>query len=427
MKQLKFLLIMILPLFLMGSSCKKDDDPVKDDTPENPQNPDEPQEPDPDEGKLPPVEGQSPNTNYKPAFKGQTRIGGVKTETAFRFDVLTTSLDNPWSIKQLPDGRFVVTERHGTLRIVKGDGEVSDKINGFPSVDSRSQGGLLDVLVAWDFTTSRMLYFTLAEEKENGSLTAVGKGKLSNDETKIENFTIIWRAMPYFDNSMHFGSRLVFDSKGNLFVSTGERSDSRTRPNAQKLNVAYGKVVNITTDGTAVKGNPYENTKNALAEIYSYGHRNPQGLAIHPVTGDLWLSEMGPMGGDEINRIEAGKNYGWPTITYGLEYSGVKVGDGITQKTGMEQPLYYWDPVVSPSGITFYSSDVIPEWKNNLFIGCLSGQHIIRLVINKNNKVIGEERLLDGESQRFRDITEGKDGGLYTVTDEGRLYKISKK
>jgi glucose/arabinose dehydrogenase len=249
---------------------------------------------------------------------------------------------------------------------------------------------------------------------------------LSPDEKKIENATVIYRAIPAYDGDKHFGSRLVFGRDGFLYVSTGERSDLETRPKAQQLNAALGKILRITKDGKPAPGNPFISDKNALPEIYSYGHRNPQGLAMHPTTGDIWDSEMGPRGGDEVNIIKAGKNYGWAMITYGIEYSGEKVGDGITQKAGMEQPVYYWDPVLSPSGMTFYSGNTIPEWENNLFIGGLSSTHICRLVI-KDNKVVGEERLLEKERQRFRDIAQGKDGALYAVTDDGRLYRIGKK
>ena len=378
---------------------------------------------------LPPVETEAPNVDYKPAFEGQTRVNGVKTKTPYKVQIIAEGLANPWSVASLPDGRLIVTEKKGVLRIITTEGVVSSAITGFPEVDSRRQGGLLDVVAAPDFNTSRMLYFTLAEfakNKSEGSLTAVGKGKLSVDESKIENFQIIFRAIPYFDNSMHFGSRIVFDNKGNIYVSTGERSDLRTRPKAQLLNNGYGKIVYITTKGDPVEENPFINNAEAMPEIYSYGHRNVQGLDIHPTTGDLWASEMGPRGGDEINLIKPGKNYGWPTIGYGIEYNGNKVGDGITQMEGMEQPVYYWDPVLSPSGMTFYNADVITEWKDNLFIGGLSSKHIARLVI-KDNKVVGEERLLEKENQRFRDIEVGTDGALYAVTDEGRLYRIAKE
>jgi glucose/arabinose dehydrogenase len=377
-------------------------------------------------GTLPPVETQPANTNYAPAFEGQTRIGGVKTITPYEVKIIAEGLSKPWGVTPLPDGRLAITEKGGTMRIATAEGSVSDPIIGFPAVDDRGQGGLLDVAPAPDFESSRMLYFTFAEKKPQGSLTAVGKGKLSTDETKIENFQVIFRAVPYFDNSMHFGSRIVFDKNGNIFVSTGERSDLATRPKAQLLDNGYGKVIHITPEGKPVPDNPFIGVTGAMPEIYSYGHRNAQGLAIHPETNELWLSEMGPRGGDELNLIEAGKNYGWAVITYGLEYSGKPVGEGITQKEGMEQPIYYWDPVLSPSGMTFYSSDIIPEWQNNLFIGGLSSKHIARLVI-RDHKVVGEERLLANENQRFRDVAEGKDGALYAVTDEGRLYRISKK
>jgi len=373
-----------------------------------------------------PVETEKPNTNYKPAFDGQTRIASVITTTPYETTVITDKLSSPWAVTSLPDGRLAITEKAGTMRISTPTGQLSDPIAGFPEVDDRSQGGLLDITSAPDFETSRILYFTLAEKTSQGSLTAVGKGKLSADEKQIENFEIIYRAIPYYDNSMHFGSRIVFDSKGNIFLSTGERSDMETRPKAQTLDNGYGKIIHITPHGTPVAGNPFVNTQGALPEIYSYGHRNGQGLAIHPVTQELWLSEMGPRGGDEINLIKPGRNYGWPTITYGIEYSGETIGEGITQKEGMEQPVYYWDPVLSPSGMTFYSSSEIPEWQNNLFIGGLSSKHIVRIVL-ENNRVVGEERLLANENQRFRDITEGKDGALYAVTDEGRLYRIAKK
>ncbi len=375
---------------------------------------------------YPPVETKAPNADYKPAFEGQTRISGVKTTTPYEVNIIAEGLSSPWSVASLPDGRLAVTEKAGKLRIVTKEGVLSDAITGFPNVDNRGQGGLLVVVPAPDFNTSRMLYFTFAERKPEGSLTAVGKGKLSADESKIENFEVIFRAIPYFDNSMHFGSRIVFDNDGNIFVSTGERSDLKTRPKAQLLDNGYGKVVHITSEGKPVEGNPFVNIPDALPEIYSYGHRNPQGLDIHPETGELWLSEMGPQGGDELNLIKSGENYGWATIGYGIEYNGDKVGGGITQKDGMEQPVYYWDPVLSPSGMTFYSSDVMPEWKNNLFIGGLSSKHIARIVI-QNNKVIGEERLLEKENQRFRDLEMGNDGALYAVTDEGRLYRIAKK
>lgn len=373
-----------------------------------------------------PVETKEPNTNYKPAFEGQTRIGGVKTSTPYEATMLTDKLERPWGIAVLPDGRLLITQKEGSMLIVTPQGNVGAPITGLPPVNSESQGGLLGVTIDPSFSSNRMVYWAFSENISGGTVTAVAKGKLSADEKKIENATVIYRAMPAHNGFQHYGGRILFDKNGNLFVSTGERSDIETRPQSQHLNSALGKVLHITTDGKPAAGNPFLNNTNARPEIYSYGHRNVQSLAFHPGTGDLWEAEFGPRGGDELNRIEPGKNYGWPIITYGIEYKGPKIGDSITQKEGMEQPVYYWDPVISPSGMTFYSSDNIPEWKNNLFIASLSGMHILRLVI-ENNKVVGEERLLADEKQRFRAVVQGTDGALYAVTDGGRLYKIAKK
>lgn len=372
-----------------------------------------------------PVETKAPNSDYKPAFAGQTRVAGVKTTSNFRAQVLSDKLDRPWGITSLPDGRFLITEKDGDMRIASADGTLSEKIKGIPAVNNAGQGGLLGITIDPDFSANRMVYWTFSQSNPDGNLTAVAKGKLSQDEKSIENAQVIYRATPAHKSALHYGGRILFDKTGNIIFSTGERSDLETRPQAQFLNSSLGKVIRITTDGKAAPGNPFENRSDARPELYSYGHRNVQGLALNPATGDLWESEFGPRGGDEINLIKPGKNYGWPTITYGIEYAGPKIGDGIQQKEGMEQPVYYYDPVISPSGITFCSSDAIPEWKNNLFVSALSGTHIARLVI-KNDKVVGEERLLEKESQRFRDITQGKDGALYAITDQGRLYRIGK-
>lgn len=372
------------------------------------------------------VETKAANTDYKPAFEGQTRIGGVKSSTEFEYTVLDSSLARPWGITALPDGRLLVTEKEGTMRIVSATGGAGSPLKGVPKVNSEGQGGLLGICLDPSFEQNKMVYWAFSESLPAGNVTAVAKGKLSDDEKSLEGVKVIYRATPGYKGTLHYGGRVIFSKEGHLFLSTGERSDLETRPQAQDLNSGLGKVIRMTTDGKAVAGNPFEGKSGARAELYSYGHRNVQGIAFHPVTGDLWETEFGPRGGDELNRVEAGKNYGWPVITYGLEYSGKTIGDSIQHKEGMEQPVYYWDPVISPSGITFYNSDVIPEWKNNLFIACLSGMHICRVVI-ENNKVVGEERLLASEEQRFRDITQGKDGALYAITDQGRLYKIFKK
>jgi glucose/arabinose dehydrogenase len=249
---------------------------------------------------------------------------------------------------------------------------------------------------------------------------------LSNNESALEGVTVIYRAGPAYAGSSHYGGRVIFDQSGNILVSTGERSDLATRVQSQSLNSGLGKTIRITTEGHPAPGNPFVGQSDARPELYSIGHRNPQGLARHPVTGDIWQSEHGPRGGDELNRVASGANFGWPITTYGIEYNGQRVGNGIQRREGMTQPVYYWDPVVSPSGMTFYTGDRIAEWRNNLFIGALSGMHIVRLAI-ENNRVVGEERLLVTERQRFRDLTMGTDGALYAVTDPGRLYRIDRE
>lgn len=376
---------------------------------------------------LPPVETQKPNADYKPAFEGQTRVNAVTTSTPFEGVVIAEGLKSPWGIAELPDGRLLITQKEGTLCIVDAAGKLSEPITGLPKVDPSGQGGTFGIALDPNFASNRLVYWAFTNPEENGNQTALAKGRLADDEKTIENATIIYKAGPVYKGNLHFGGRILFDKAGNIILTTGERSDLVTRPQAQDLKSALGKIIRVTTDGKPAAGNPFANDSNALPEIYSYGHRNPQGVALHPVTGDLWSSEFGPRGGDELNRVEAGKNYGWPVITYGIEYSGKEIGTPpIQQQEGMEQPVYYWDPVLSPSGMTFYTGDAIPEWKNDLFIAGLSSTHIARLVID-NNKVVGEERLLAKEGQRFRDVIQGKDGALYAVTDAGKLYKIDKK
>jgi glucose/arabinose dehydrogenase len=378
-----------------------------------------------DTTKFPPVETQESNTDYKPAFAGQTRINGVRTTTPYQVEKLATKLGRPWAIVPLPDGRLLITEKSGYMEIRAGDGSLIKKITGFPAVDDRGQGGMLDVAPDPAFANNKTIYWSFSEKYGNGNLMAVAKGQLSVEEGTIKNVVVIFRATPELKSTLHFGSRLLFDKNGYLFVSTGERSILDGRKQAQWLHSGLGKIFRITKEGKAASGNPFLNDKNAMPEIYAYGIRNAQGLDIHPVTGELWETEFGPRGGDELNIIRAGKNYGWPTITYGLEYSGSKVGDAIQQKAGMEQPIYYWDPVLSPSGMAFYRGNAIPEWKNNLFIGGLSSVHIARLVI-VNNKVVGEERLLEDKKERFRDVAY-VNNMLYAVTDNGNMYRISKR
>lgn len=376
---------------------------------------------------LPPVESKAPNSNYPSAFEGQTRVRGMQTTTAYDVQIVTEGLNSPWGMALLPDNRILVSEKEGVLRIVDTDGTISEAITGLPAVGTEGQGGLLGILLDPDFANNRMLYWAFTHEEPGGNQTAVAKGRLSDNDKTVENAKIIYKATPLYKGKLHYGGRLLFDKTGHLLLTTGERSDLEIRTQAQDLNSALGKIIRITKDGEAASDNPFIGTPGALPEIYSYGHRNPQGIALHPQTGDLWETEFGPRGGDELNRIEPGKNYGWPVITYGIEYSGKEIGDpAIQQQEGMEQPIYYWDPVLSPSGITFYTANAIPEWENNLFITGLSSMHIARLAI-QDNKVIGEERILSTLGERFRDIIQGNSAELYTITDSGKLYKIHKK
>jgi len=328
-------------------------------------------------------------------------------------------------VNPLPDGRLIIADKAGYITIFSADGQPLKKITGLPKVDDRGQGGLLDIALDPDFAKNQVIYWTFSEKYGKGNLTAVAKGVLSEADSSIKNAKVIFRATPDLKSEAHYGSRLLFDKEGFLFVSAGERSILDGRKQSQWLNSGLGKVFRITKDGKPAPGNPFIGKPDAMPEIYSYGHRNPQSLDINPATGDLWEAEFGPRGGDELNLVKPGNNYGWPIITYGIEYSGAKIGDSIQQKEGMEQPVYYWDPVVSPSGMVFYTGDAIPEWKNNLFIGGLSSLQIIRLVI-ENNKVVGEEHLLTDQKERIRDVTQ-YNGKLFAVSDGGVLFRISKK
>ena len=373
----------------------------------------------------PPVETNKANSDYKPAFAGQTRIGSVKTNTPYTATVISTELKGPWGIHVLPDGRLLISSKPGIMQIVTTDGKIDKTITGFPEVQFQGQGGLLDVNIDPNFTENRMVYWTYAQPGEGGATLAVAKGKLSADETKLEDVKVIWEASPRYKGAGQFGSRLLFDKQDNIFVSSGDRQSGDIRVKAQDLSATTGKIIHITKEGKPVAGNPFIGKADAKPEIYALGFRNPDGFSINPSTGDLWEAEFGPRGGDEINLIKPGGNYGWPVVTYGIEYSGQKVGDGIQQKEGTVQPVYYWDPVISPGCMMFYTGN-IAEWKNNLFVGGLSGMHIARLII-KNNKVVGEERLLEDKHERWRCIATGKDGAIYAGTDSGKLYKISKQ
>jgi glucose/arabinose dehydrogenase len=337
-----------------------------------------------------------------------------------RVETVAQGLQFPWGLAFLPDGRMLVTERAGRLRLAERDGRLSEPLQGVPQVLAGGQGGLLDVTLSPTFAEDRMVYLSFAEPGEGGGSTAVARGRLG--ERGLEGTQVIWRQQPKVAGANHWGSRLVFRRDGTLFVTTGDRFAYRDR--AQDLSVTIGKIVRIAPDGSPPRDNPFVGRQGARAEIWSYGHRNVQAAALHPQTGDLWTVEHGARGGDELNRPEAGKNYGWPVITYGVDYSGARIGEG-TAKAGMEQPVYYWDPVIAPSGAAFYTGDAFPDWRGSLFIGGLVSRVLVRLTLD-GTRVAREERYLAEVGERIRDVRQGPDGFLYLLTDNvaGRILRV---
>ncbi len=345
-----------------------------------------------------------------------SRDGVVKVET------LARGLEHPWGLAFLPDGRMLVTERPGRLRIVGRNGDLSKPLAGVPRVLARAQGGLLDVELDPQFADNRLVYLSYAEPGEDGMAgTAVARGKLT--DTRLEDVQVIYRQHPKVKGANHFGSRLVFTRDGALFVTQGDRYEYREK--AQDLSTGLGKIVRINPDGSVPNDNPFVGRSGARSEIWSYGHRNIQAAALHPETGQLWTVEHGARGGDELNHPEAGKNYGWPVITYGVDYNGDSIGEG-TAKPGMEQPVYYWDPVIAPSGMLFYTGEAFPEWRHSILVGSLSPGLLVRLTL-KDGKVTHEERYLGDLRERVRDVQQGPDGFLYLITDSdnGRILRIS--
>lgn len=363
--------------------------------------------------------------NQQPAFAGQTRAPAVRTEAALTHTVVASGLDHPWGLALLPDGRWLVTERSGSLRIIGADGAKGAPIAGLPRVDARGQGGLLDVAVGPTFGQDRLIYWSYSEPREGGNATSVARGRLSDDGARVENVQVIFRAMPTYDGDKHFGSALAFDGRGHIFITLGERSDRPMRPQAQDLASHMGKTIRVNLDGSVPQDNPFVGRQGALPEIWSLGHRNMQGIAI-AANGDVWTVEHGTRGGDEINLDQAGKNYGWPDAAYGVEYAGGAINAGETQRAGTEQPIYYWDPVIAPGGMTFYDGAMFPGWRGNLLVAGLKEKHIARLVL-ENNRVVGEERLLTDLGERVRDVAVGPDGAVWAITDEanGKLVRLA--
>ena len=372
-----------------------------------------------------PLETRQANVpEQRPAFEGQTRACGVTTDAVFDVVVVARGLEHPWAVEPLPGGDVLVSERPGRLRIVSAAGAIGSPITGLPAVDARGQGGLLDVALSPAFDTDRTVYWSYSERREGGNATSVARGVLSADRRSLAQVQVIFRAMPAYDGTMHFGSRLTFGPDGMLYVTLGDRSDAPMRPQAQQLDSHMGKIVRIGPDGAVPPDNPFVGQSNARPETWTLGHRNVQAAAVDP-QGRLWVVEHGTKGGDELNLVERGKNYGWPLQAYGEEYSGRAIAGAQTQVSGMEQPEYYWDPVIAPSGAQFYTGDAFPAWRGNLFIGGLGDLRLVRLVL-ENDRVQGEEHLLVDRRQRVRDVRQGPDGALYVVTDQpnGELWRI---
>jgi glucose/arabinose dehydrogenase len=362
-------------------------------------------------------------------FPNQTRAPyerGVPVDVT----VITDQLNLPWSLAFLPDGRMLVTEKRGSMRIVHADGSLSGAIPGVPRVEATGQVGLLDVALDPEFASNHRLFFTFSEPVNSGASfhIAVARATLDEKAPSLNDVKVIFRAVPDLSSgrSANSGGRLAIARDGTLFVAIGDRSSSPPYQFAQQLDKHVGKIVHITADGAAAPGNPFASQQGALPEIWSVGHRTPEGLTFDS-NGQLWETEHGPRGGDELNKIEKGHNYGWPVIVHGIDYPGNPIGEGITEKAGMDQPIYYWDPVIAPSGLAVYHGSLFPSWEGSILVGALSGRRISRLTL-KNDRVVSEEPLLLDQQSRIRDIRVGPDGAVYVLTDtDGKLLVLKPK
>lgn len=372
-----------------------------------------------------PLETRAANApTQQPAFPGQTRICGAASNVAFDVTVVA-KLVKPWAVEPLPGGDLLVTEKAGRLRIVSASGTVGEPISGVPAVDARGQGGLLDVALSPNFASDRTIFWSFSEARDGGNGTSIARGMLSADRTSLSDVRVIFRVLPAYNGQLHYGDRIAFGPDGNLYASFGERSDKPMRQWAQRLDSHLGKVIRIRPDGSVPSDNPFVGQANAMPEIWSVGHRNPQALAFDP-QGRLWEAEHGTRGGDEFNLIEKGKNYGWAEVAYGIEYSGEAIPNTVTQRAGTEQPVYYWDPVIAPSGMQWYTGNAFPAWRGSVFLGGMKDKKLVRLTLD-GRRVTSEEWLLTDRNQRVRDVKQGPDGFLYIVTDEtaGELWRIS--
>jgi glucose/arabinose dehydrogenase len=377
------------------------------------------------QGAAAPVEQGPPNVpDFRPAFPEQTRAPEAASSLTLEVTTIADGLDHPWGIALLPDGGFLVTERSGTLRLVGADGAISDPVAGLPEVFVSGQGGLLDVTVSPNFAEDRLIFWTYAKPVGDRSATAAARGRLAGDGASVTEVRDIFVQDPPSPTDKHYGSRIVLDGEGHAFVTTGEHSSTAERVFAQDLAKTYGKVVRIDLDGTPPADNPFAGRDDAIPAVWSYGHRNIQSAALD-AEGRLWIAEHGPKGGDEVNLVRPGANYGWPVISYGENYSGTPIGEGVTAREGMEQPIYYWDPVIAPSGMAFYEGAMFPDWQGDLLVGAMRPGALVRLEL-EGDKVVGEERLLTDQG-RIRDIAIARDGAILVVTDaaDGKLLRLA--
>jgi aldose sugar dehydrogenase len=359
--------------------------------------------------------------HQKPAVAGQYRAPENKSNVAFDQTTVVSGLQSPWAIAFLPGGKMLVTEKlPGRLRVLNANGTlVEAPVAGLPAVDGRGQGGLLGLALDPNFATNRLIYWSYTElQADKTNNTAVARGRFVDDATapRVENVQVIFHQAPSLNSTLHYGGRLVFRRDGTLFITLGERSITEGRMQAQKMDSLLGKVVRVNADGSIPKDNPFVGKAGVRPEIWSFGHRNVQAATLHPTTGELWEVEHGTNGGDELNVAKKGLDYGWPTIAYGIEYQGGRITGDEQVKAGMEQPVYYWDPNIAPSGMTFYTGSAFPAWKGSLFVGGLGGTALVRLVV-EGEKVVGEERLVQENNERIRDVVQGPDGNLYLLTD----------
>lgn len=377
-----------------------------------------------------PVEQGKPNVpEFKPAFPEQTRVPASNSGVSPAVESFTGPLEHPWGMDILPDGSYLVTERPGRMRVISKNGKLSKPLKGIPEVLAQKQGGLLDVSLGPNFNKDRMIYWAYSKPLKNGqSATAVAKGRLSGDKSEVTDVEDIFIQEPSSSTPAHYGSRILFDGKGHVFITTGEHFTEKERVLSQELDATYGKVIRINADGSVPEDNPFVDKKEAVGSIWSYGHRNIQGAAFHPKTEQFWVIEHGPQGGDELNLVKPGANYGWPVVCYGENYDGTPVGSGKARHAGeFTEPRYYWDPVIAPAGAIFYQGDMFKEWEGDLLISSLTPGGLVRLELN-GDTVTGEERLITDQG-RIRDVMEAPDGSLLLLVDEpdGAVLRLTRK